>query len=191
MMIGILGAGSTIAQEFRDFTSDPMIEGHFDDVPRDLDKYLICTGYLAGKCLETISHEEAKKTFFLNFLEPAKFCDEVFAHNPRAKIVLIGSESGFKGSFDMAYAGAKAALHLYVETKRLNHAEQMLVAIAPHVIGDTRMTQRRGDVEALQQRAQCNRLGRWLNAREVAREAYELLYRASTALSGTIIRMRV
>ena len=30
----------------------------------------------------------------------------------------------------------------------------------------------------------------WHRNREVAREAYELLYRASTALSGTIVRMR-
>ena len=33
------------------------------------------------------------------------------------------------------YAGAKAAMHLYVEHRRLNTPQQQLVAIAPSIIG--------------------------------------------------------
>jgi NAD(P)-dependent dehydrogenase (short-subunit alcohol dehydrogenase family) len=75
------------------------------------------------------------------------FCDRLFAHNPRPRMCLIGSESGFAGSFDMAYAGAKAALHLYVETKRLSSARiSSWSAIAPTIIWDTDMTQTRPDL---------------------------------------------
>lgn len=190
MLIGLVGASSLIAQELASQTSDPVVEGHFDEMPLDLHRYLICCGYLAGRALSEMTDEESARTWDLNFFQPARFCDRLFAANHRARVCVIGSESGFSGSFDMAYAGAKAALHLYVETKRLLHAEQMLIALAPHIIWDTGMTQRRPDTEVLALRCGGNRLGRWLTAGEVAREAHHLLFRASASLSGTIVRMR-
>jgi NAD(P)-dependent dehydrogenase (short-subunit alcohol dehydrogenase family) len=90
----------------------------------------------------------------------------------------------------MAYAGAKAALHLYVERKQLSSADQQLVAIAPTVIWDSGMTQRRPDLRELAARGEATRLGRWLKAREVAEQARQVLCGASPFLSNTIIRMR-
>lgn len=160
------------------------------DMPDDMDRYLICTGYLAGKSLSEISDDKAAKTWTRNFVEVAQFCDRVFETNEAARICVMGSESAYAGSYDTAYAGAKAALHRYVETKRLHEPRQMLVALAPHIIEGTGMTDRRDDHEDLARRAQENRMGRWLAAEEVAREAHHLLFHASPSLSGQVIRMR-
>jgi NAD(P)-dependent dehydrogenase (short-subunit alcohol dehydrogenase family) len=192
MKVGVAGATSTIAAEFCKLLP-PTVEPYCDrliEMPDDLDRYLICTGFLSGKHVSCISNEEAETTFRRNFLEPARFCERVFLRNPQARICLIGSESGFRGSFDMAYAGAKAALHLYVETRQLAHPEQQLVCLSPTIIADSRMTEARSDHQAVEARARATRHGRWIKAREVAAQAYQALFIASPFLSNTVIRMR-
>jgi NAD(P)-dependent dehydrogenase (short-subunit alcohol dehydrogenase family) len=189
--VGIGGARSTIAREFIKLLPDgaePYCD-RLNELPLDCDRYLVCTGFLAGKAVSCISPEEAEATFRINFLDPARFCDRLLLHNPRARVCLIGSESGFAGSFDMAYAAAKAGLHLYVETKRLDHPEQQLVALAPTIIADSDMTQRRTDQNALAARAAATRHRRWLSAAEVAAQAYQALFIASPFLSNTVLRL--
>lgn len=191
MRVGVAGAHSAIAREF--CTLLPVeIEPYCDrlvEMPLDLDRYLVCTGFLSGKSLTAIPAEEATLTWRRNFIEPATFCDRLFAVNPEARVCLLGSESGFKGSFDMAYAGAKAALHLYVQTKQLEHPGQQLVAIAPTVVWDTNMTQSRKDIARTKLRGEATRHGRWLSAAEVAAQAYQALFIATRFLSNTVIRL--
>lgn len=193
--VGVAGATSTIAKAFCSMLPEGVMPwcdrlAEFDDVSLGtIDRFLICTGYLAGKTLRELEPEEAQLTWLKNFVQPARFCDRLFALNPKARVCLIGSESGFAGSYDMAYAGAKAALHLYVQTKRLEHPGQQLVAIAPTVIWDTHMTQRRDDLAAVGRRFGATRHGRCLTAPEVAQQAYQALFAATPYLSNTIIRM--
>lgn len=190
-MIGIAGASATIAREFCRLLPEgvePVCDRLREHQP-GLDRYLICTGYLAGKSLSDITPEEAELTWRRNFIDVARFCDLAFAANPKTRICVIGSESGFAGSYDMAYAGAKAALHLYVQTKRLRYPDQQLVAIAPAIIWDSAMTLRRDDLNALDARARATRHGRWLTPAEVATQAYQALFIASPFLSNTVIRL--
>lgn len=190
-MFGIAGHRTTIAQEF--MALQPGEQFHCDrlaELPRDLDRYLICVGFLAGRSLTQISDANADRTWRVNFLEPAQFCDRLFAANPRARVCLIGSESAYRGSYDMAYAGAKAALHLYVETKRLQSPDQQLLAIAPSIIEDSGMTCRRTDHEALRARAGATRHGRFIKAREVAALAHHALCEATPIWSNTVVRLR-
>lgn len=190
-MIGIVGHRTTIAQEFMSLLpGEQFVHKRLHETPTNLGRYLICMGYLAGRSLTEISNDDAWRTWFTNFLEPARFCDRVFNANPNARIVLLGSESGFEGSYDMSYAGAKAALHKYVETKKLPSPVQQLVAISPSIIRDSGMTQRRTDTDRLEARAAASRHGRFLEAREVAQLARDVLCSASPFLSNTIIRLR-
>lgn len=192
MTIGIAGHATSIAQELiKALPPGAKTEcGRLSDLPLDLNHYLICCGYLAGKRIDQIKEHEADRTWHANFLEPARFLETLFARNDKARVVIIGSESGYRGSFDMAYAGAKAALHLYVETKRLRTPEQLLVAIAPCIISDSGMTQRRKDLAQTEARGAATRHGRWLKAAEVAALALEVLSSGTPFLSNTVIRLR-
>lgn len=193
MSLAVAGAGSKIAQEFLTITG--AVEPHVHiakarGLPLDCNRYLICTGYLAGKSVDRLSRIEAADTFDLNFVDVAVACDRILSVNQTARICVIGSESGESGSYDMAYAGAKAALHLFVRNRRLKHPGQMIVALAPHIIADAGMTTRRVDLPETLERGRHTRLGRWLTSREVANMAYDILYRWPTSMSGQVVRMR-
>lgn len=187
-MIGVTGKRSAIAQAFSQSIAErDIVYGSTSTLPHDLDEYLLCAGVLVGKNAEAISNEEAFETFKVNFIDVIRFCEAVFSKNDHARICILGSESGIKGSYDMVYAGSKAALHLYIETKKLTHPGQHLVGLAPTIIEDSGMTQRRKDLETVLERGKARRLGRWLTAEEVARMAHVAL--KESALCNTVIRM--
>lgn len=154
----------------------------------ECDRFLVCTGLLVGLPLRAMLPDRIAETFARNFSDVAEWCDSVLAVNPRARIVVIGSESGFSGSYDMAYAGAKAALHLYVETKKLS-PNQQLVAVAPSIIEDAGMTMRRVDQDTLVLKKAAHPMGRFCTSREVASLAAWLLGSDGGYVSGTVIRM--
>lgn len=188
--IGIVGHKSAIARAFIALRpSANYVVGRCEDIALDLDAYMICCGYLAGKELNALSPEEAERTFAANYLEPAALCDRILAVNPHARICVIGSESGIAGSFDMAYAGAKAAMHLYVRTKALSMPAQQLFGIAPHIVADAGMTLRRADQDRVKAAAARHRAARHISAMEVASVADSALFGRTRFLSNTIIEL--
>lgn len=191
MTVAISGFGTTIAREFcaRVPSSEQIVTASIDALPLDADRYLICTGYLAGRALGEIAAQDAGTTWLVNFQKIARQCDEILAHNERARICIIGSESGYAGSYDMTYAGAKAAIHLYIETKRLTAPGQQIVGIAPTVIADSGMTQRRRDRADCIKRADQRRRGEWISASDVGALAHFLLYVDRGNICNTIVRM--
>ena len=186
-MIGITGRRSTIAQEFVDICGDMVSYGTLYDLPYYLDKYLICHGVMHGKSARQMEDSEAIETIVVNFSAIVKFLDKLFDINPHAKVCVLGSESGNKGSYDTIYAGSKAAMHLYVETKQLEYPGQHLVCVAPTIVSDSGMTKRRIDLDATIERGKQRRIGRWLNAHEVAEVCNFSL--DQPGLCNTVIRM--
>jgi NAD(P)-dependent dehydrogenase (short-subunit alcohol dehydrogenase family) len=190
-MIGIAGHNTSVAQEFMSLLpGETFVREYLADMPLTLGRYLICAGFLAGRSLSEINGEDAFRTWATNFLEPARFCERLFLQNANARVCVIGSESGEVGSYDMAYAGAKAAMHLYVRTKKLTSPMQQLNAISPCIIRDSGMTQRRTDHAKMEARAAAQRHGRWLEAREVAALARDVLCNATPFLSNTVLRLQ-
>lgn len=159
------------------------------DVPLDGDRYLFCAGLIRPKVIADQSEHEIAETFMANAGAVMQACDRIIGANDDARICVIGSESGFAWSFDGAYAAAKAALHRYVETKRLRTPEQQLLCLAPGIVGDAGMTLRRKDVEGLAMRCEQHPKRRFLAAEEVARLIHYALYIDRGYLSGTVIRM--
>lgn len=186
-MLGLIGARSSIARAFVKLLPDG--EEYIEEPAQPFcDRYLICQGYLAGKRIVEMTNEQALRTWTDNCADIMAECELIFDHNPEARVCIIGSESGIAGSFDHAYAAAKAGIHHYVETRRLAAPGQQLVAIAPTVIWDSGMTQRRDDLDACAARGAARRRGRWLWAREVAALAYFVLYIDSGSISNAVIR---
>lgn len=191
MTLGIFGKGSTIAHAVATLArgrdgGEKVID---EKVPDDLDRYFFAAGFLAGSPIRMQSDDDLFNTFAANFAAVVARIDRIIDVNDRARIVVMGSYSGIAGSFDMAYAGSKAALHLYIETKKLRAPGQQLVGIAPTIIWDTGMTQRRDDLEETKIRGKARRRQRWLMAEEVARIVDFILYCDTGSLSNVVIPM--
>lgn len=186
----VIGHKSNLSVEFTKLMSsdDSIVRGYFPYPILNADKYLICAGYLCGKPILEQSGKELKKGWESNFLDIVVFCEKVLAVNHSARICIIGSESGYMGSFDMLYAGAKAALHLYIEKKQLK-PNQQLVGIAPGIIEDAGMTTRRTDLDNLQKRRQAHPKGRFLLSVEVAKLAHYLLSEEAEYISNTVVQV--
>jgi len=157
----------------------------------DAEKYLFCAGLIHQKHASHQTDDEIKSTFDVNFVSVMRECERLIENNPFARICVVGSESGFKGSFDAVYAAAKAGLHRYVETKRLKYPDQQLVCVAPTCILNTAMNRQRNadGVAALEAMRLKHQKQRWLQPIEVARLIHFLLCTDEGYLTNTVIRM--
>lgn len=190
-MICIRGYSSPLAAAVAELLPESetlSIAGRGETITRG-ERHLFCQGVLTPKPIRKQSKEEIAKSFWVNAVDIIQQCDLIFEKNDAARICVIGSESGFSWSFDGAYAAAKAALHTYVETKRLRTPMQQLICVAPSIISDGGMTTRRADTENLASREGAHPKGRFLTCAEVAKLIHHVLYVDEGYLSGVVIRM--
>lgn len=184
------GWRSSIALELSRLTTIEAVP-RGEQMPDDGERYLFCAGLIRQARITEQSEEQIAETMMVNAISVIRECDRLLSVNPRARICLIGSESAFKWSFDGAYAAAKAALHRYVETKRLQSPDQQLVCVAPTCIVNTGMNKQRNadGVVALEKRRLDHPKQRWLQPIEVARMVHFLLCVDEGYTTNTVIRM--
>jgi hypothetical protein len=180
----------------RDSDCDINLDLNFDnfsldqfDIPLDCDKYLITLGLLYSKKINNQSSVEILNSMVVNLLFPVKLVESILNVNPNANIVILGSESGSKGSFDTSYFLAKAALSKYIKEKRISYPEQQLVMIAPSVIIDTKMTQDRGDLKAVLSKCKELPKKRCLYVQEVAELIMYILFVDTGYINNEVINM--
>lgn len=188
--IYVRGARSAIAQEL-DAMCHAVPVDRGEQMPISGERYLFCAGLIRQKPIAEQTEAEITETMMVNAISVIRECERLLAVNPKARICVIGSESAFKGSFDGAYAAAKAALHRYVETKRLQSPDQQLVCVAPTHILNTGMCNRRNadGVELMEKRRLEHQKQRWLQPIEVARLVHFLLCQDQGYLTNIVIRM--
>lgn len=188
----ITGWNSTIAEEYRAIAPEREFvraDATGNDFPLDADRYLFCQGVLYPKRREDQTEDEQSASWEVNYSSIVRQCDRILKVNRAARICIIGSESGYRGSFDESYAEAKDALHRFIESKVIQtRGDQQLIGISPWIIGDAGMTKRRTDAENLDNKRVNHPMGRFLTSREVAEMVRFLLYDAPY-VSGTVIRM--
>ncbi len=189
-MLAVTGRGSNIVTELLELLPEEEVVHRTTcgSPSRDAERHLLCAGVIRPKTLREQTAEEITETLNVNCIWPISMMDRILDANDGARICVIGSESGFTWSHDGAYAASKAALHRYVETKKLQ-PNQQLICIAPSIISDTGMTQARDDTENLERRKKGHPKGRFLKAVEVARLVKFLLYDDLGYITGQVIRM--
>jgi NAD(P)-dependent dehydrogenase (short-subunit alcohol dehydrogenase family) len=193
MTIVITGWGSRIASEFRDML--PSKEAVFHgkplepDFPIDADRYFFCQGLLRPKSIKDQTRAEIREGLEVNCNSIIRVCDAIFARKRPVRIAIMGSESGYRSSFDENYAAAKAQLHHYIQNRKPTGPAQQIVGISPGIIGDAGMTIRRLDVETVDRRAREHPKGRHITSREVANLVKNLLYFQSDFITNVVIRM--
>lgn len=121
--------------------------------PPACDRYLLCAGVLHGKSLFTILPREIEQTLAVNLVSTIRMIEMILTTNPKARVGVMGSLSGLRGSFDKVYAASKAALHQYVMAREVLETQQLL-CWAPGIVAGTTMTIRRHDYpQVLEERA--------------------------------------
>lgn len=159
-MLAVTGASSKICKAVASITGETLLRiprmAEATELPMynrfarrqvsipDAPRYLLAAGVLTGKVANDQTLAQINEAFWVNAAWPIKICEQVLAENPDARICVVGSQSAIRGSFDQIYAASKAALHAYV-MNRSTRSPQQLFAVAPGIIADCGMTERRHD----------------------------------------------
>ena len=141
------------------------------------------TPFLKRRSLDIVSQ------ISINLLSVVKICEVALQHNKKVKIIILGSESGIKGSFDIVYSLTKAAIHKYVEERKIKYPEQQLICLAPSTIIDSHMTIKRKDKRNIQKSIINNPKKRGILSKEISNLIYTLFYEQTDYISNTVIRI--
>ena len=176
-MILVTGARTTIVQAIQHLKPDePVVRIHLrpgSDEVYDFtmappgSRIVLAAGLLLG--LKDHTADTYQRTMRANFMEPVAIIQQALGEIPGVRICAIGSQSAVAGSYDEVYAQSKQKLHRMIGRIR-TAPDQQLVCVAPPIIADSGMTQRRHDYpQVLQLRSHCT-------AADVARAVVDLLW---------------
>jgi NAD(P)-dependent dehydrogenase (short-subunit alcohol dehydrogenase family) len=189
-VIAVTGARTTIVRALSQLVPDEIvrIDGDLSTFDAECEipiaeRYVLAAGVLIGKRTLEQSADEIMRTIAVNLVNVIRLCDRILDTQPTARICVVGSESAFRGSFDMTYAVSKAAVHGYVQAKKLQPGQQ-LVAVAPHIVIDSGMTQRRADVAELTASGR-----RFITPHAVAEAIHFLLWSEGAWVNNSVLRM--
>jgi short-subunit dehydrogenase len=136
-------------------------------IPLDHTHYCINIGLLIGKSILEIDREDVVSSLLVNLVSVIEIAEYVLNKNPKARILIVGSESGAKGSYDTTYFLSKAAIRQYVLERRVA-VEQQLLLVSPSTISDGAMTLRRLDHDRLEMYRKAHPKKRFLKMSELA-----------------------
>lgn len=191
-MIAIRGANSRIAQELVAMLPEgeaAIAVPRGAAMPIEAERYFFCQGLLYPKRESEQTEDEIAESLAVNHTQIVCCCEQILEANSSARICVMGSESGFSGSYDGTYAAAKTKLHAYVESRCLRSPRQQLVCVAPSIVDDAGMTLRREDKDNLENRRMSHPKRRYLKSMEVARLVHFLLYVDRGYISNTVVRV--
>jgi NAD(P)-dependent dehydrogenase (short-subunit alcohol dehydrogenase family) len=163
-------------------------EESFKNVPLNEKHYCISTGLLFGRKISNLSRDQIISSLYVNLVGVVLLCEYILSNNQSARIVIIGSESGSKGSYDTTYFLSKAALSAFVRERAVG-VKQQLVVVSPSTIEDGNMTLRRKDYERLSEYRDNHPKKRFLNMDELADVVYSLSFNCSEYLTNTEIQL--
>ena len=158
------------------------------DVPVSYPRYVFAQGYLGGKRILETAPDMIQKMLSVNLIDVVIQCERILKDNDRARVCVVGSDSGVKGSFDETYFLAKAALHAYVQERQVGRNQQ-LVAVSPSIILDSGMSTRRADYKKIMTSQRYLTKGRFVTSVEVARMIKFLLWEDLGYTNNTVVVM--
>jgi NAD(P)-dependent dehydrogenase (short-subunit alcohol dehydrogenase family) len=156
---------------------------------KKVDKILILQSVISSIPFLKRRSSDIASQVSVNLLSVVKICEVALQHNRKVKIIILGSESGIKGSFDIVYSLTKAAIHKYVEERKIKYPEQQLICLAPSTIIDSRMTIKRKDKKNIQKSIVNNPKKRGILSKEISNLIYTLFYEQTDYISNTVIRI--
>ena len=125
-----------------DFSEPWNIDNAFSGFNQKIDVFVNFAAILPGLSLFEQSYEGLKNLFDINVISPMLIVKKIQNKlNLDGSIILLGSISAQKGSFDDPYAATKGAIHTLVKSLALKFSPDIrVIGIAPGMINNTRMT---------------------------------------------------
>ena len=153
-----------------------------------VDSFINCAGIMISKTLFEAPFEALQQMVDVNLFSAMTAVANI---RPKLRddgvIILLSSQSAFKGSYDDAYAITKGAIHAMVKTLAPKLAPRhRIICLAPGVTIGTRMTQDRAadDLEPYRKNIP---LQRFTTPAELAESVFFLLSPAAASMTGCTI----
>ena len=156
---------------------------------KNSDKIVILHSKLSSKSHLKKSLKDITNQICLNLTSIIRICEIALNSNPKARIIILGSESGLKGSFDIIYALTKSSIHKYVEERKIKYKDQQLLCLAPSTISDGKMTLKRKDKKNIKKSININPKKRGIKSKEISIFIYKLLFEITDYVSNTTIHI--
>ena len=154
-----------------------------------VDKILLLQSVISPKKFTKRSQREILDQVTINLMSVIKICEIALEKNKNVKIIVLGSESGIKGSHDIVYGLMKTSLHKYVEERRINYPKQQLICISPSTIIDSRLTFKRKDQKNILKSIRSNPKKRGIMSFEIAELIYNIFYETTDYITNTVIKV--
>ena len=113
------------------------------------DAYLITNGLIGDKNIYSQKKDNFIESIEVNLYLPIMISETILRRNKKARVIIMGSESAIKGSYDTSYFLSKAALERYVKERIISYSNQQLIMVSPSIILDSNMTQNRKDLRKI------------------------------------------
>jgi hypothetical protein len=155
----------------------------------NVDKILLLQSVISSKNFLRRKQKDINSQISINFLSIIKICEIALKYNKRVKIIILGSESGIKGSYDIIYGLMKSALHKYVEERKINFPGQQLICISPSTIIDAKITIKRKDKKNVLKSILSNPKKRGIMSFEIANLIFNIFYKTTDYLTNTVIKV--
>lgn len=173
---------------FTGFDLDRVFEKYYlDKFIQGGGRYVINIAKLNPTSMSEYSKKGATESLYINCIALIRIAEEILNTYEDSEIVIIGSESGQKGSYDMCYFLGKSAIESYVRERRVG-PKQRLIAIAPSTIEDSNMTKARTDQDRLNQYRIEHPRGRFLSMKELA-HTIEQVFESTIYLTNQTIQL--
>lgn len=171
-----------------DFSEGPN-EKYFNKDFLNYTYYIFNAGSLSSTPFLNRDAADINQALNINLVSIVFLIEFILQNNPNARIIVIGSESGKKGSFDKVYHLSKAALSAYCRERYLHFPNQQLLVISPSTIGDAGMTISRTDLARLEAYERAHPKKRFLKMSELALFIFDIFNNPSTYLTNTDIHL--
>jgi len=160
------------------------------DLTGIVDVVLVLSGSILGKNLESTSDEEMDHLVSVNLLGPARLLRDLLpVLNAGARILLVSSIAGERGSFDPMYAATKGALIPFAKSLATWLGKRMTVTVvAPGAIEDSTMV-RDMDAERIAHHRNASPIGELLSRADLARVLFDLAHSHWRHANGAVIRI--
>jgi 3-oxoacyl-[acyl-carrier protein] reductase len=126
-----------------DYAYPDRVEAAFHNFKTKIDCFVNFAAILPGKSYDEYDDKSLAELMNINVISPSLIIKSIVPHiKENGSIILLGSVSAQKGSYDDAYAASKGAIHSLVKSLALKLAPQIrVVGLAPALCNNTRMTQ--------------------------------------------------